>query len=159
MHRYGCNVPHRIHIPDFTEQFFLCIYVIGMFCKEGEKIKLLTGKSFLHAVHSNSSGCLIDPDSPDFDQIIVFLSRTNKSVISCHMRLYPGNQLAGTEGFCHIVICTESKSSYLVDIVLFRRYHNDRDIFFLPDMLADFKSVHSRKHQVKHNQIKILCQR
>ena len=62
-----------------------------------------------------------DEGPADFNNVIVLLVRTHQSVISCHVRLDPGNQLAGAERFGDIVVRPKSKSPYFVNIVLFGR--------------------------------------
>ena len=75
------------------------------------------------------------------------------------MCFHSGNQLTGTERFCHIVIRSQTQTADLINIVLFGRDHDHRIVLYIPDLTADLKSVHFRKHQVQNEQIIISLQR
>src|SRR5699024_1385875 len=55
----------------------------------------------------------------------------------------------------HVVVRAKSQTSDLIDIVLLRGDHDDRRILLPTDLTADFKPVHSRKHQIEDDQIKV----
>ena len=72
------------------------------------------------------------------------------------MCFYPCHQLAWTKRLGHIVISPKSESSDLVDIIFFRRYHDDRCVFYFPDLLADLETIDPWQHQIKNQKVKIF---
>ena len=61
--------------------------------------------------------------------------------------------------FCNIVICPVVQSKDLVHVLTFCSKHDDRNIGEFSDLLADFQSIHLRKHQVQKDNIVfiLLC--
>ena len=118
MHRYGRNISNRLHIPDLAEQFFLCKYMIRILCKKCEQIKLFRGECFLFAIDPHPSGRLINLDAADLNDLIFLHTASYQTLIPGHMRLYTRYQFTGTEGLCHIIVCSKTKTSNLVNIVL-----------------------------------------
>ena len=113
------DIADAVHVPDPAEEFILAEDVIGVLRQESEQVKLLGGEVFLRTVHKYTAGRLVDLQAPDLDHIIGLLSRTDQPLVAGHMGFYPGDQLAGAEGFCHIVIRSQSQAADLVDIIFF----------------------------------------
>ena len=64
--------------------------------------------------------------------------------------------LTRAERLGDIIIRAEAETADLVDIVFFRGDHDDRGVFCLPDLFADFKSINARKHQIQDKKIKFF---
>ena len=156
MHCNGRDISDGIHIPDFPEEFFLRINMVRIFRQKCQKIKFFRRKNFLFAVQINASCRFINFQAPDFDDIIDFLVASHQPVIAGHMRLNPGYQLGRAERLSHIIVGTEPKPSDFIDIVFFRGYHENRNIFFFPDAFAYLKTVHAGQHQIENHQIEIF---
>ena len=156
MNRNRGDITHRLHIPDFPEKLFLRKYPVWILRQESQKIKLLGSKCRLLAIDPYTSGCLINLNATDLDHIILMHIGTNQTVITLHMSLHTGNQLTWAERLGHIIVCTKSKSTDLIDVILLRGNHDDRRIFLLTDLSANIETVHLRKHQIQNDQIKIL---
>ena len=156
MNRYGCNITNGIHIPDLAEQLFLGIYMIRMLGKKGQQIKFLTGKCLLLSINYDTSCGLVDTDTTDFNHIIILIGRANKTVVTCQMSLHSGNKLTRTKRLRHVIISSHTQSADLVNVLLLRRNHNNRNVLLFTNLLTYFKSVQSRKHEIQHNQIKLL---
>ena len=62
------------------------------------------------------------------------------------------NQLAGAEGFDHVVICASCQSGHLVRLVTAGGEHQDVRVGKRTDPPADFQTVEAREHQVEHDQ-------
>ena len=156
MNRHRSNIADGLHVPDFGKQLFLREHMIRILGQKRQKIKLLGGEIFFFSIHINPSGCFINLQSPDFDNIIGRHSASDEPLIPRHMSLHPGHHLAGAEWFGNIIVCSQSQSADFIYIIFFRGYHNNRGIFAFPNFFANFKSVHSRKHQIQNIQIKIF---
>ena len=66
------------------------------------------------------------------------------------------HHLARTEWFRDIIVRAQSQTADLVNIVLFRRYHDDRCVFYFPDLLADLEAIDPWQHQIKNQKVKIF---
>ena len=146
MHGNGCDITDGIHIPDLAEQLLFGIYMVWILRKKSQQVKLLCGKDPFLAVHVNPPGGLINLKPSDLYDIIDLLVTAHQPVIACHMRLHSRHKFRWAEGLCHIVIRTKAKTPDLVNIVLLCRHHDNRNILFLPNLLADFKTVDPRQH-------------
>ena len=82
MYRYGCNIANGFHIPDFTEKFFFGIYMIWIFCKEGEKIKFLRGELFFFSVNPYTSCSFVNLNATDFNYIIFHCIASNQAFVT-----------------------------------------------------------------------------
>ena len=151
-------IPYRFHIPDLPEQFFFCKYPVGILCQKSKKVKFLGSKGGFFPIDPYSPGRLVNLDPTDLDHIILLDIRSYQTIVSFHMSFYPGNQFTGAEWLGHVIICSKSKSSYLVNIILLGRNHDDRDILLLAHLPANIKAIHLRKHKIQNDQIKFLCQ-
>ena len=132
--------------------------MVGVLRKESEQVKFLGCERLFFAVDPYSARSLVDLDAADLHDLIFLYAAPDQSLVSCHMRFYSGDQLAWTEGLGHVVVGAQSQSADLVNVILFGGDHDDRDIFSLPDLLADLETVHTGKHQVEDDQIKFLLQ-
>ena len=159
MHSYRCDISDGFHIPDLAEKFILGIYMVRMTGKEGQKIKLFCCKILLHSVYPHPACSGINLKSADFNHLILFYGTSDQPLITCQMCFYPCHQLAWTKRLGHIVISPKSESSDLVDIIFFRRYHDDRCILFRTNLTTNLKAIHARKHQIQNHQIKITEKR
>ena len=74
------------------------------------------------------------------------------------MRLHTCYKLARGEGFGDIVICAQPHASYLIDIFLTGRYHNNGNILHRTDTLADLEAIRSWKHEIEYDQIPFFIQ-
>ena len=158
MHRYCCNIPNRFHIPDLIKQFLLGEYVVRILSKESQKVKLLGGKGFLLTVDINTTGGLINLDTTNFDNLIGFHAAAHQTFISGKMGFHTGHQLTWAKWLCHIVIGTKTQTTDFVNVFLLGRYHDDRCVLLLTDLLANLKTIHIRKHQIQNDQIEIFIQ-
>src|SRR5699024_2872226 len=104
MYCNGRNVSDRFHVPDFTEQLILGVYMVWMARQECEEIEFFCCKCFFFSVNPHASCCGVNLQSTDFDDFIFFRVASNQSFISCKMCLDSGYQFARTEWFGHIVV-------------------------------------------------------
>ena len=155
MHGHGRDVAHGLHIPDFTEEFFLRIHMVRMPCQECQQVELLGRKGPLLAVHPHAPRGGVDLQAADLDHFILLHVAADQPLVTGQMRLHAGNQLAGAERLGHIIIRAEPQAADLVDIVLLRGHHDDRGVLLIPDLPADLKTVHTGQHQVQDDQVKI----
>ena len=159
MHGDCGNITDGIHIPDLPEQFILGKYVVRVLRQKGEQIKFLGGKVLLHAVHIDTTGSFVDTNAANLHNIILRLGiHSHQSLISGQMRLHPCHQLTGAEGLCHIIICAQTQSANLVDVILSGRNHEDGHILCLSDLTAHLETIHPWQHQVQYDQIHIILQ-
>ena len=158
MDRDRRDIADRFHVPDPAEQFFLAEYMVGILGQECQKIKFLGRKVLLNAVNIYSSGRLVNLQAADLHDIIGPGIGTDQALIAGHMGLYPGNQLTGAEGLGHVVVSAQAKAADLIDVILFGRHHQDRNIFGFPDLAAYFKAVNTGKHKIQDDQIEIFIQ-
>ena len=152
------NVSHGFHIPDFSEKFFFGKYSVRILCKECEQIILLGCKGCLFSVYPYTTCSLVDLDSSDLYNIILLHVGTDQTIVSVHMCLNSGYQFTRAERLCHVIICSKSQTSDLVDVIFLCRHHDDRNVFLLAHLSADIETVHFRKHQIQNDQIKFLVQ-
>ena len=82
MNGNGRNVTDRIHIPDFTEEFFFRIYMIRIFSKGCKKVKFLCGKLFFLSVNPYSSCGLVNLNPANFNDIIFYGITSDKTFIT-----------------------------------------------------------------------------
>ena len=75
------------------------------------------------------------------------------------MGFHTGNHLTGAEGFRDVVISPQAKPPDLINVFFLCGNHNNGGVFYLPDLPADFKAIHTRQHQIQDHQIKILMKR
>ena len=71
-------------------------------------------------------------------------------------RLHAGDQLAGLERFCDIVIRAKTQPDQDVALIGLCRHHNDAgalDDRIILDEPAEFDAVDARQHKIKQNQI------
>jgi len=66
--------------------------------------------------------------------------------------LTPRDQFARAERFCHIVIAADLQPENAIDLLVARRQKQDRRIRGLPDLAADFETVHLRHADVEHDE-------
>ena len=132
--------------------------MVRILCKERKKVEFLCCKWLLLTINKYSSCCLINLDSSDFDNIVIVLRIAYKSVISCKVCLNSCNKLARAEWLGHVIIRTNSKSSYLINIFLLGRYHDNRNILNFSYLLAYLETISSGKHDIKDTHINILMQ-
>jgi hypothetical protein len=64
-----------------------------------------------------------------------------------------GYELRRAERLDDIVVGAETQSADFVDVFPLGRYHEDRNLFFGPDALADVEAVHPGQHDVQQNEI------
>ena len=95
MNRYGSNVSHGFHIPDFFKQLVLCKYPVRILRQKYEQIELFCRKLLFLFMNPDPSGRLIDADSADLYNIVLRHAAANQPFISCQMRLDSCHQLAG----------------------------------------------------------------
>ena len=74
------------------------------------------------------------------------------------MRFHAGHKLTRAKRLRHIIIRSKAQTSDFINIVFFGRNHNNRRILLISDLTAYFKTVNSREHQIKNNQVKISAQ-
>ena len=122
------------------EQFFLCIHMIRILRQESQQIKLFCGKVLLFTIHPDPPGCLIYFQAAYLDYFIFLMAAVHQPLVTGQMSLHPRDHLAGAEGFCHIIVRTKTQAPDFINIVLFRRHHNDGGIFIFPHLAADLKS-------------------
>ena len=123
--------------------------------QERQQIKLLCRKVSLLPADPHAPGSSIDLQPADLDHLILLHVAPDQPLVARQVSFHPGNQLARAERLGHIIVCSQTKPPDLVNIILFRRHHDDRSIFLIPDLAADFKPVHSRQHQVQDDQVEI----
>ena len=158
MYRNGRNISDRLHIPDFTEQLFFCEYMVWMLRKEGQQIKFFCGKCFFFSIYPHTACCLIDLDAADLYDIILRHICADQTLITCHMCFDSRYQFTRAERFGHIVICSKSQSTDLINVIFLCGNHQNWRIFVISDFFTDLKSVHSRQHQVENVKIKFFFQ-
>ncbi len=71
--------------------------------------------------------------------------------------LHARDQLARVERLRHVVVRADFEADDLVDVLVARRQHQDRDVGLLADAAADLDPVDVRQHQVEHDQRRLLA--
>ena len=155
---HGRDIADTVHVPDPAEELVLAEHMVGVFREEGEQVKLLGRKILLFSVYKHAAGGLVDPKSPDLDDVVGLLARSYQPLVPRHVRLHACDEFAGAEGLCHIVVGAQTQPPDLVDVVLFGGDHQDRDILVFTDLPAHIESVDPGQHQVQDHQIEILLQ-
>ena len=95
---------------------------------------------------------IIQKDIPQ-GQEFIFLHRPSEH------RLYSGDQLHDTKRLCQIIIRSDIKSLYLIDLGTLCRHHDDRKLFRLrtaAELCNDLQSVLVRQHNVQKGKIRLL---
>ena len=152
----GGDVADRVHVPDFAEELVLGEDMIRVFGEEGEEVELFVRECFLRAVDPDAARGLVDLDAADFDDVIFRPAAADEALVPGEVRLDPGDQLARGERLDHVVVGAEAEAVNFVDVVFFGRDNDDRDVLFLADAAAEFKTIQARQHQVEHDQVKVL---
>ena len=158
MHGDRGDIADGLHIPYFAEQFFLGEYVIGILRKKGQKVKLLGGELLLLAVHPHAARGLVDADTANLHDIVLHDVASDQALVPGKVCLNARYQLTWGKWLSHIVICAQSQTPDLINVILLGRNHKDWRILVFPNLAADFKAIHLRQHQVKNKQIKVLGQ-
>ena len=81
----------------------------------------------LHAIYEYSSGCFINSDTSDLYNVIFLRMCAYQTIVTCHMCFYTGYQFTWAERLGQVIICSQSKTSDLVNIILLGRYHKNRE--------------------------------
>ena len=72
--------------------------------------------------------------------------------------IHPGHQLAGAKGLGDVVIGAQHQAVHLVHLLAFGGKHDDaQGIIFLPDMLADGKTVDAGHHDIQNGDRKAVA--
>jgi len=71
-------------------------------------------------------------------------------------RLHPGDELAGVERLRQVVVGPHLEPDDLVNVLVAGGQHQDRNVPALADPPANLDAVHVRKHQVEHDQSRLL---
>lgn len=66
----GCNITDGFHIPDFGKQFIFGKYMVRILCQKCQQIKLFRSKLFFFFVDPYTTGCFINTDATDLNDII-----------------------------------------------------------------------------------------
>ena len=132
--------------------------MVRILCKERKKVEFLCCKRLLLTINKYSSCCLINLYSSDFNNIVIVLRITYKSVISCKMCLYSCNKLTWAKWLGHVIVSPKSKTANLVNIIFLRGNHDNRDILNFSYLLAYLETISSGKHDIKDTHINILMQ-
>ena len=159
MHGNRGDIPHRIHIPDFPEQLLLRKDMIRIFCQERQQIKFTGGKILLYPIDPDTAGRLVDFQAPDLNYRIFLHIAVHQALIPVQMRLHARYQLTGTERLCHVIVRSKPQAPDFVYVILLCRNHDNRNIFLLPYLPANLKSVHARQHQIENHQLEIFLHR
>src|SRR6185295_5177138 len=76
-----------------------------------------------------------------------------------------GDEFAHAEWLCNIVIRADLEPNHAIGLFAASRQHeywNSRILVVLPHLTTDFQSIHSRQHEVEHQQVRLvtanLCQ-
>lgn len=78
---------------------------------------------------------------------------------AAHNRLNSRLYLQDIKWLCDIVVRSIFQSQYLIHIIALGSQHNNRHIGKIPDMLAYFKTIHLRKHDIQQNHVKFILGR
>ena len=71
-------------------------------------------------------------------------------------RAHTRDELARVERLRHVVVGADLEADDLVDVLVARRQHQDRQVAALTDALADLDAVDVRQHQVEHDERRLL---
>ena len=80
----------------------------------------------------------------------------SKTRISPQVAFHPCDQLRRIVWLCHIIICTDRQSQYLVRLFTFRTKHDNRNILPFSDLHNRRKSIHLRHHNVDQNKLNLF---
>jgi hypothetical protein len=68
-------------------------------------------------------------------------------------RSHAAAELANRERLRDVIVGAELETQHLVDLVVARSQHDDRDVATSPQLLADLEAVHLRQHEVEDDEI------
>ena len=126
--------------------------------QEGEQVELLRRELRLFPVDPHAPRGLVDLDAADFDDVVLVDICADEAIISGQMRLHPRHQLTRRERLRDVIVCAQSQTANLVDVILLGRDHQDGGVEPLADLAADVEAVHSRQHQVEDEEIVVAVE-
>ena len=99
MHSNCGNISDRLHIPDLTEQLFLCVHMVRMPGQKCQQVKFLCCKGPFLPVHPHPSGCSVYLKPADLYNLVFLCIAADQTLISCKMRLTRATSSLGLNGF------------------------------------------------------------
>src|SRR5204862_1274500 len=120
-----------------------------------EEIELLRSELDLAAVDLHLATAGIDMD-------VAMLNRLRLSLLTfgrraAQDRLDARDELARVERLRHVVVGADLEADDLVDVLVPRGQHQDRDIRLLTDAAADLDPVDVREHEIEDDQRGLLA--
>ncbi len=98
----------------------------------------------------------IENDLAQGDRFVV--SRRN-GALTAQARLHAGEKLVKGKRLGDVVVGAQLECQNLVDLLILRGQHNDRDGTKLANLLASFDPVEHGQHYIEHDQIRLLALR
>src|SRR4051795_7058626 len=140
--------------PDALEQLVAGQHEPAVVEQLPEEVELLRRELDLLAGDEHLPPPDVDLEVPVPDLLRLHLSPLRDA--SPQDRLDAGDELTRVEGLRQIVVGADLEPDDLVDVLVTRGQHQDRDVGALADPPADLEPVHVRQHQVEHDQAGLL---
>ena len=124
----------------------------GVLCQGYKQVELCAGKLYLFSPPLN-------PVPVDIDLQITCRDQPRLAHSPPHPAqdyLHSGNQLAGGEWFGNVIICTQLQTDQTVGLVYPGGEHDDGNIRFAADSLANLQPIHTRQVEVQYDQVRFF---
>jgi len=119
-----------------------------------EEVELLRGELHLDTVDGHFAASGIDDQVAVDDPLALGLAPLRRD--AAKDRLHPRDELPGIERLRHVVVGADLEPDDLVDVLVARGQHQDRDVGALAQAPADLDAVDVGQHQVEDDQRRLL---
>ena len=119
-----------------------------------QQVELLRRKLDLLVADVHLTPACVDVQVAVLDRLVLALAALGRG--ATEDRADARNELARIERLRQVVVGADLESDDLVDVLVARGQHQDRHVGVLADALADLDPVDVGKHQVEHDQRRIL---
>jgi hypothetical protein len=115
-----------------------------------EQVELLRRQLDLLVADVNLTAAGVDEQLPVAELLALDLPALGRG--AAKNGFHPGDELAGVERLGQVIVGADLQADDLVDVLVSRGQHQDRDVGRLADAAADLDPVDVREHQVEDDQ-------
>ena len=128
-----------------------------MLGKEGHDVVLGLGQLDLLAFHEHLAAVVVDAQALGAELAVGGRTAQRGTVaVQPQRRAHPGQQLAGAEGLCDVIVGPQIQRFDLVHLVGAGRQHDDGGHVLLPHGADQLQAVPVRQAQVQNDQVRIV---